>query len=146
MMVLAVIAILALLAVPNMGGKVTKARIQETINLVTPYQSNIENYYHVHQQFPISNLDAGIPEPDKIIGKYLQSTYLDGGALHMVFNERAHPKLAGLVLSLRPIFVPGSPNSPVSWVCGNEAVPAYMLAAGLNNTNLPIQFLPINCR
>jgi type IV pilus assembly protein PilA len=34
----------------------------------------------------------------------------------------------------------------VAWVCGNAEPPNRMTAKGLNKTNIPLQFLPLNCR
>jgi len=35
---------------------------------------------------------------------------------------------------------------PVSWVCGNAEPPNKMIAKGLNKTDVPVRFLPLNCR
>ena len=50
------------------------------------------------------------------------------------------------MLSLRPGVVEDAPIVPVSWVCGNAEPPDKMTVKGLNKTDVPVRYLPLNCR
>ena len=145
--VVAIIAILATLALPSRLGEVTQKRIVETIELVEPYKDNIEAYYRSHGgSFPDDNHSAGIPDPDKIIGNYLAKTEVRDGVLHLYLGNKLPKQLHNKILSLRPVYVKDSPTSPVSWICGYDAVPNGMTGAGRNLTDLERGFLPGRCR
>ena len=146
LVVLAIIGILAMAAIPANTGRVNQAAVAETIQLVKRYQRQVENYYDIHNEFPAENASIGMPEPNTIMGNYLAAAYLDNGALHLKFGNKIRQKLHGKIVSLRPIFNPATGNTPVSWVCGNDTVPANMIAAGENRTDIKSYNLPVSCR
>lgn len=146
LIVLAIMAIILVASIPSSGGKVDQVGVNEALNLVKIYQPQIESYYQMTGEFPADNETLGIPDPDSIIGNYLSAVHLEGGALHLQLGNKIRPKLKGKVVSVRPVFVPDTPNAPVSWICGNDSVPTNMLAAGDNRTNLDPLSLPNSCR
>jgi len=146
LVVLAIVAMLMMAAIPSGGGKVDQAGINETLNLVKGYQLQIEQYYMFYQEFPADNEEAGLPEPTSIMGNYLQATHVEDGALHLELGNKIRPELQGKFVSIRPIFVPGEENAPVSWICGNDTVPPKMVAAGENRTDVESYRLPVSCR
>ena len=42
--------------------------------------------------------------------------------------------------------VEDAPVVPVAWVCGHAKAPDNMTAQGRDRTDVPAQYLPINCR
>jgi type IV pilus assembly protein PilA len=146
MVVLAVIAILLTIALPSDGGRINRVRVEESLKLVEQYKAPIEFYYRSNQFFPASNQSANLPQPHQIVGNYLAETQLIHGALHLRLGNKIGKTLQGKIVSLRPIFVPGVENAPISWICGYDTVPNGMAAAGENLTDLDPQFLPLNCR
>ena len=147
MVVIAIIAIIATLAIPSQAGAITQRRIIESINLIDPYKLQIEAYYRFHAgKFPANNEDAGLPDADKIKGNYLEKMVIRDGAMHLYFGQKMPEKLHHKILSIRPIFVKDSPNSPVSWVCGLNKIPSGMTAAGTDFTDIEPLFLPGRCR
>ena len=147
MIVLAIVAILATLAIPSQMGAITQKRVKETTQLVEPYKVSIAKYFHTHSgQFPEDNIAAGLPEPDKIMGNYLRKMELRDGVMHLYFGQKMPKKLHHKIISIRPVFVKNSPNSPISWICGNNKIPDGMQAAGTNLTDLDALFLPGSCR
>lgn len=54
--------------------------------------------------------------------------------------------LQGQVLSLRPLVVKGSPQSPKAWACGDANAPSGMAPIGKNRTTRKPMFLPTSCR
>ena len=146
LVVLAIIALLALATIPTGGGKFDQAAVSESLNLVSGYQLQIEQYYMLNNEFPEDNEAAGLPPSQTIMGNYLAAAELADGALHLQLGNKIRPELKGKFVSLRPIFVPGTENTPVSWICGNDTVPPNMLAAGENRTNIESFRLPVSCR
>ena len=147
MVVIAIMAILAALAIPSQTGAITQRKVLETYELVFPFTENIETYFKLHAgEFPNNNEEAGLPEPEKILGNYLEKMEVREGAMHIYFGQKMPEKLHGKILSIRPVFVEGSPNSPLSWICGMNEVPNGMTAAGINLTDLEPMFLLGRCR
>jgi len=146
LVVLAVIAILSLLALPSNSGRAVQLMIVETLELVEPYQQKIAERYSLDGQFPVDNDTAKMPAAEKILGNYLMAAEVEGGAIHLRLGQKMPSVLHGELLSLRPVYVANSPASPVSWVCGFDALPAGMLAAGVNRTTVKLQNLPLRCR
>lgn len=146
MIVLAIIAILVTLAIPNSKGRLTRVQIEESLALVSDFQSQVVAYYKVMGEFPADNQALGMPDPEKIVGNYFVAVTLEQGALHMELGNKIGEGQAGRVVTIYPVFVQGSPQSPVSWVCGLSAVPAGMKAAGDNLTDIELAYLPTRCR
>ena len=146
MIVLAIIAILALMAIPNNTAKLTQPMVHESLELVTPYKALIAEYHAATGEFPADNKAASLPSANSIKGNYLTSVQLQNGALHLQFGHKANNILSGKFLSVRPIIVPGASSAPISWVCGYDTIPEGMLAAGNNRTNIESAHLPVKCR
>ena len=146
MIVLSIIAILVTLAIPNSKGRTTRVQIEESLKLVEDYQQQVVSYYKVMGEFPPNNQTIGMPDPEKIIGNYLTAVTLEQGALHLELGNKIGEGQTGKVVSLIAVFVPGSPQSPISWICGSAAIPAGMQPAGTNLTNLELAYLPAKCR
>ncbi|MDH4095973.1 MAG: pilin [Betaproteobacteria bacterium] len=95
---------------------------------------------------PADNASAGLPVPEKVVSNYISALSVEGGAIHLIFGNRAHRQLAGRILSLRPAIVADAPVVPIAWVCGYASVPGNMTAQGENRTNIPGAYLPMQCR
>lgn len=143
--VLALLGILVVMAVPSFDNKVARTQIAESVDLTRQLKDQINAYYTLNQNFPHTNLDAGIPPADKLLGNYVEKIELVDGAFHISFGNKAIAQLKGKVLSLRPIVVKNSSKSPMSWLCGNASVPDGMEAVGQNRTTVAAKYLPINC-
>jgi len=143
---IAIVAILVTLALPNKSNGITRTHINESIKLVELYKPVISASYYATGTFPKDNEAANIPSANKILGNYVSSVYLELGAFHLEFGNKIHPSLAGKTLSIRPIYVEGSQDSPVSWICGNDSVPDNMSAGGENKTDIGNEHLPLACR
>jgi len=145
MVVIAIIAILAAIAMPSLEPKYARAQIVESVDLLKNLKGSVDLFYVTKKQFPRDNSEAGIPKPEHLIGNYMERVDYEAGSFNIKFSSRASAKLKGKILSIRPIVVVDSPESPISWICGNSSVPAGMVAVGINKTNIENQFLPLNC-
>ena len=147
LVVLAIIAIIATLAVPRYIGSVAKDQVVESLKLVEQLEVAVERYQRETGSLPPRNKDAGIPEPDKLPGNYVERIELKDGAFHIYFGNKAVGALQGKILSVRALTVPGSPSSPISWLCGYSVEPKLMTAAGENRSSVqPPGLLPFACR
>ena len=145
MVVLAVIAILAAVAMPSLEPKYTRAQIAESVDLLKNLKGSVNLYFVTTKKFPRDNLEAGIPKPEHLIGNYVERVDYESGSFNIKFGSKAHARLKGKILSIRPIVVVDSPESPISWICGNASVPGGMVAVGVNKTDIENQFLPLGC-
>jgi len=147
MVVVAIIAIIALMALPSQTGRLTQKKVVETLDLVEAYKENINVFYqNSGGNFPNDNFDAGLPQADKIKGIYLRKVEVREGALHLTLGQNLPQSLHGKVISLRPVFVEDTPQTPLSWVCAGARVPDGMAVSGVDLTDLEIAFLPGRCR
>lgn len=145
LVVIAIIAILALIAIPSQINKHNQIKIAETIDLAEAFKQNIQQVYLATGVFPPSNIEAGMPEPDKIIGNFLKRLEVVDGAMHLVLGKK-FSRFEDQVVTIYPIYVEGSSGSPISWVCGYGAAPEGMKSAGENRTTVSKPNLPIRCR
>jgi len=145
LVVISIIAILALMAMPSQLNSINQKKVKETIELVEPFKANIRSFYELNGDFPEDNVAAAMPDADKIIGNYLTSLTVEEGVMHLTFGNKLK-SLEGQKLSIYPVYVDGSPTSPISWICGLDQVPDGMTAAGSNQTNVKRAYLPLSCR
>lgn len=146
MVVVAIIAILALMAVPLYSDKYIREQVVEAMRLTDIAKGPIAAAWATAQAFPDDNAAAGLPVPDKVVSNYVRSLTVEGGAIHVVFGNQANGALRGKTLSLRPAVVADAPIVPVAWVCGFAAAPEKMTVTAANKTDLPRNWLPVNCR
>lgn len=146
MVVVAIIAILAMIALPSPDPAIARKQVIESMELVEDYKKLVDFYHKSTQVFLKNNQEAGIPAADKLLGNYVDRIDLKDGAFHVHFGNKAHPSIKNKTLSIQPIMVDGSPASPISWICGKAAVPPNMKAVGENRTDLELKDLPMNCR
>lgn len=146
MVVVAIIAIIALMAIPTPDPTLTRRQVTESVELIEDYKKLVEFYYKSAKVFLKNNQEANMPAPDKLLGNYIDRIDLKDGAFHLHFGNKAHPELKGKTLTVQPIVVQDSPDSPISWNCGKANPPPGMLAIGENRTDIEIKNLPLNCR
>lgn len=146
MVVVAIIGIMATLAVPSYQDRIIRTQVKEALGLASFAQEGVQAFQRVHRKLPTNNAEVGLPPADKIVGNYVTGVRVEAGATHLSFGNNANRNLAGKTLTLRPAVVKDHPQVPIAWVCGQAGVPAQMHAQGENRTDLPLEFLPIDCR
>jgi len=143
---LAVVAILATLALPSMQGPFVRQQIVDSSTLINVAKTAVANRWTATQTIPLSNTEAGLPEPGKLVGNYVSSVTVDAGAVHVVFGNQANGAIKGHTLTFRPAVVDSAPMVPIAWVCAQAATPDKMTAKGADRTDVEAKFLPMNCR
>jgi type IV pilus assembly protein PilA len=146
LVVIAIIAILAMIAMPSPDPTIARKQVIESMELIEDYKKLVAFYHKSTQVFLKDNKEAGMPAADKLLGNYVDRIDFKDGAFHMHFGNKAHANIKNKTLSIQPIMVKGSPESPISWICGKAAVPAGMQAVGENRTDVELKDLPLNCR
>ena len=144
--VMAIIAILALMLVPTYQDKMIRDQIVEALPLADLAKKRIEASWSAVQALPPNNQAAGLPPAGKIVSNFIKETAVQDGAVHVTFGNNANPQIAGKTLSLRPAIVADAPVVPIAWICGNAPGPDKMTIKGENRTNVPVAYLPFNCR
>lgn len=146
MVVVAIIGIMATLAVPSYQDRIIRAQVKEALGLASFARDGVQAFQRSHRRLPANNAEAGLPPADKIVGNHVVGVRVEAGATHLSFGNNANRNLSGKTLTLRPAVVKEHPQVPIAWVCGQAGVPAQMQAMGENRTDLPLEFLPIDCR
>lgn len=146
LVVVAIIAILALIAMPSYQGKLVRDQIVEGSALANLAKSPISAYWSANKSLPPDNASIGLPVADKIVNNLVRAVTVQDGAIHITYGNRANGLLSGKTLSLRPAVVDDAPIVPVAWVCGVATGPDKMTVRGDNKTDIPKEYLPLNCR
>jgi type IV pilus assembly protein PilA len=144
--VLAIVGILALMAVPSYQDRIVRDQIISAMPLADIAKAPIALSWATLQSFPADNAGAGLPPPEKIVNNFISSVSVQTGAIQVTFGNSANGIIKGKILTLRPAVVVDAPVVPVAWVCGDAAGPAQMTIKGENKTNIPVNYLPYNCR
>ncbi len=146
MVVVSIIGILAAIAIPQYQVYVHRSEVVDALGMGDYVKKHVTSYYIDNLEFPMSNSQTGVPDPDKLIGNRITSVSVAGGAIHIVLGHKASKPLQGKTLTFRPATVDGSPQSPVSWLCGYDVPVNGMTAVGANNTDISDEYLPSACR
>jgi type IV pilus assembly protein PilA len=146
MIVVAIIGILASIAIPSYQDYTVRAQVVEAFSLASELKGAVQEFRKDRGRLPRNNREAGVPEPDKLIGNFVTQIEVDGGALHIHMGNNANNLIEGKVVTLQPLVVTGSPSSPMSWRCGLRTIPKGMEGAGANHTDMENKFLPAACR
>lgn len=146
MVVVAIIAILAMIAIPSGIERIIREQISAAIPLADAAKEPAAAQWKALKTLPVDNKEAGLPSPDKVVSNWISALEVSNGVIHMTFGNKANTKLQGKVLSIRPAVIEESQAVPVAWVCGNAKAPANMTLSGENRTNIEVKYLPYICR
>ena len=146
MVVVAILAILAMIAVPSGIERIIREQLAAAIPLAEAAKEPAAAQWKATKTLPADNKAAGLPSPDKVVSNLVSNLVVDNGVIHMTFGNKARSLLQGKILSIRPAVIEESPAVPVAWVCGNAPAPAKMTLLGDNKTNIDPKFLPFACK
>jgi type IV pilus assembly protein PilA len=144
--VLAIVAILAVMAVPGLTERVVRDQVVEGVKVAGIAKDAVAASWRASEAMPSDNAAAGLPPAVKIVGNYVSAVNVEDGAVHITFGNNANGGIRSKVLSLRPAVVEDAPVVPIAWVCAHGRVPEKMTAQGSDRTDLPANYLPVNCR
>lgn len=134
MIVVAIIAILAAIAIPQYQNYLIRTQVSEGMNLADGAKTAVAEFYNNKGYFPTDNKSAGLPPPASITGKYV-STVDAGkttqGKIIAIFGKESNSKIKGSQVVLSAYDQGGS----ITWNCKSGA-----------GTNVPDAYLPTSCR
>jgi type IV pilus assembly protein PilA len=145
-LILAVIGILAAMALPALQDQALKKQVKEALGLAVVAKSGVQAAWAAAGEMPADNKAAGIPEPGKIVGSFVSSVNVEDGAVTLVLGNQASRQLHGKRVTLRPAVVADQKVVPISWLCHTFPVPDGMEVKGTDATDVPPQWLPVECR
>lgn len=146
MMVVAVIAILATLALPSMRQRIVRDQVVEAMKITEIAKAPVAAFWAIAHTMPADNAALGLPAADRIVGNFVTSVAIEGGAIQVTFGNKANGAIAGKTLTLRPAVVGDAPIVPVAWICGHASAVDKMTAMGVDRTTVEAALLPLNCR
>lgn len=129
MIVVAIIAILAAIAIPQYQNYLIRAQVSEGINLATGAKAAIWDFVSSKGHFPANNESAGLLSSTSITGDYVSEVKVTDGRIVVKYNgPNANDKIRTSNLTLSPISQTGS----IIWSC--------------TTSSLNYQYLPTVCR
>jgi type IV pilus assembly protein PilA len=146
MVVVAIIAILAMIAIPSQLGRIIKEQVVAALPLADIAKEPIAAGWKADKTLLADNAAANLPSADKVVSNFISALNVQNGVIDMTFGNKAHPKLQGKILSIRPAVIEESQVVPIAWVCGNAKAPNKMIIKGENKTNIAAEYLPLICR
>jgi type IV pilus assembly protein PilA len=146
MVVVGIIAVLALLAAPSISDKIIRDQIVEAARLADVAKVPVAAAWATLATMPVDNATAGLPPATSIVNNFVSSVAIESGAVQVTFGNRANAAIAGKILTFRPGVVEAAPVVPITWACGHADPPVPMTTRGLDKTNIPDRYLPLNCR
>jgi len=144
--VLAILAILAAMAVPNLLDSSMRTQVKESLALADLAKKGVSVAYAGTGEMPSNNAAAGIPDANKIISNMISAINVDNGAITLTYGNNASSNLKGKRLTLRPAIVADAPQVPIAWVCASKHTPDGMTVKGQDLTDIKPAWIPIECR
>lgn len=136
MIVVAIIAILAAIAIPQYQNYIIRTQVSEGMNLADGAKTAVSEFYNNKGAFPKSNESAGLAKETSINGKYVSQVLVDtNGAIVATFGNESNTKLKDKVLTLSPYDAGGS----ITWNCKNGSKAS-------TPTDVDEAYLPTSCR
>ena len=90
LVVLTIVGILALIAMPSYLDTIIRNDIVEALPLVDIAKKPVADSWTLVQAFPANNTAAGLPVPEKVVNNLISSVAIEGGAIHVIFGNRAN--------------------------------------------------------
>ena len=147
LIVLAVLGILALMTIPAMQDGALKRQVKDGMDLATLAKTAVQLTYAANGgALPPDNKAAGLPDHDKIVANYVKDVNVAAGAITLTYGNNASKAIDGMKLTLRPAVVPDQPMIPIAWLCHRAGVPGKMEVRGKDETDMPENWLPVECR
>jgi type IV pilus assembly protein PilA len=144
MIVVAIIGILAAIAIPAYQDYTVRAQVTEGMNLASPVETGIAEYFANTGSFPAALSNVGISSSPT--GKYVSAVTISGGAIEVTYGLQANTNVAAANLFLTPYT---DANNDVIWVCGAHTAPTgATIGSGVagGTTSVPDKYLPQTCR
>ena len=146
MIVVAIIGILAAIAIPAYQDYTVRSQVTEGMNLASPVETGIAEYFANTGSFPTTLAQVGISASPT--GKYVSAVGITAGAIDVTYGLQANAAVNTMHLLLTPYI---DANNDVVWICGKHAVPTGAslptgVTSGSGGTTVLDKYLPQTCR
>jgi type IV pilus assembly protein PilA len=133
MIVVAIIAILAAIAIPQYQNYLIRTQVSEGMNLADGAKTAVAEFYNNKGYFPTDNKSAGLPLAASINGKYVSGVNVGTtqGKITATFGKESNSKINADIVVLSAYDQGGS----ITWNCKSGT-----------GTNVPDAYLPTSCR
>jgi len=127
MIVVAIIAILSAIAIPQYQAYTIRVQASEGFTIASGAKTAIWEFMSNRGDFPKSNESAGLPRSSSMAGKYVSGLLVSSGGLVTVSytNAETNDKLKNKNLLLSPVANGGS----ISWACKGTIDAQYLPTA-----------------
>jgi len=124
MIVVAIIAILAAIAIPQYKDYLIRTQASEGLVAASGAKAAVWEFLHNTGRFPLSNGSAGLPTASSISGKYVSGVQLlNTGVIQISYNKPdSNQLLKAATMSLSPMDNTGS----ISWTCQSTLANRYL--------------------
>lgn len=124
MIVVSIIGILAAIAIPQFSAYRVRAYKSEGYALFNTAKKDIIEFYEHTGFFPKDNSEAGLPAPEKIKGKYVESLTVSNGAVDVRFYQDyiAGKDAGGEVIRFQAAVLIDDPTGTVIWLAGDKDI------------------------
>lgn len=124
MIVVAIIAILAAIAIPQYKDYLIRTQASEGLVAAAGAKTAVWEYLHNTGHFPPSNQSAGLPAGASISGKYVSSVALQNSGVILIAFVRpdANEMLKHQTITLSPIDAVGA----IGWTCSSTLNDRYL--------------------
>src|SRR5213592_2209042 len=101
MIVIAIMGILTTIALPTYHDRVIRAQVGEALVFADFAKEAIAEQYKRTRRIARTNAEAGLPDPDKIIGSFVTRLEVKDGAINVTLGNRINKFASGKVVSVR---------------------------------------------
>lgn len=139
----AVAGVLAAVAVPAYQDYTVRAQTSQVLVEAEPVKTAVADYYRDRHKVPADLDELGI-EAFETSSKFLDSYYVEDGAIVLHFGDEADARLKDKTLVIQPYSLGGE----LVWRCGDAAVDeaAEALSGNADITTVESKHLPAECR
>jgi type IV pilus assembly protein PilA len=117
--VVAIVSILVAIALPAYLDYLLRSQVAEGFVFLDDAKSPVNEFYSRWGRMPANNAEAGLRPAEKVIGKYLRSLDVSGGAMVATLRlEKGPGETIERTLTLRPWVNDATAGAPIVWSCG----------------------------
>src|SRR5689334_6309175 len=95
---------------------------------------------------PADSKASAIPDRKKTVGGLVRQWTVAHGASAVTFVNNGSTALDGKHVTFGAAVVPGELSVPIAWLCHAMGVPRGMEVRGRDETDVPPEWLPVDCR
>lgn len=120
----AIVSILAAIAIPAYQDALIRTQVTEGISIAGTARAAVWEYASSHGELPMSNPDAGLPDPADISSKYVSQVEVSASGIEVAFGKEVNNAIDGATIVIRPSLAADA--SAVNWSCAHGTLsPKY---------------------